>query len=52
MDTGARRRDPAWLPAGQVVDDYVFTEGPPDLDAGDGPREVRLSELFTAPGRR
>jgi predicted dithiol-disulfide oxidoreductase (DUF899 family) len=40
------------LPAGPVVDDYVFLEGPADLAAGDGPaREVRLSELFTAPGR-
>ena len=40
------------LPEGQVVDDYVFLEGPRDLDAGDSPvREVRLSELFTAPDR-
>lgn len=42
------------LPAGAVVDDYVFVAGPDDpddLDAGDGPaRQVRLSELFTAPG--
>jgi len=40
------------LPLGAVVDDYVFLEGPRDLDAGDSPvREVRLSELFTAPDR-
>ena len=40
------------LPEGTVVDDYVFLEGPRDLDAGDGPvREVRLSELFTASDR-
>ncbi len=40
------------LPEGAVVDDYVFLEGPRDLDAGDAPvREVRLSELFTAPDR-
>ena len=40
------------LPEGPVVDDYVFVEGPADLDAGDEPeRNVRLSELFTAPGR-
>jgi predicted dithiol-disulfide oxidoreductase (DUF899 family) len=40
------------LPAGPVVDDYVFLEGPRALDDGDDPvTEVRLSELFTAPGR-
>ncbi|TMD96776.1 MAG: DUF899 domain-containing protein [Chloroflexi bacterium] len=40
------------LPRGPVVEDYVFLEGPEDLDAGDTPvRSVRLSELFTAPGR-
>ncbi|HWM36732.1 MAG TPA: DUF899 family protein [Streptomyces sp.] len=40
------------LPVGPVVDDYVFEEGPADLDAGDAPvRTVRLSELFTRPGR-
>ncbi|MDQ0792830.1 DUF899 family protein [Streptomyces sp. B1I3] len=40
------------LPQGPPVDDYVFLEGPADLDAGDSPvREVALSELFTAPGR-
>ncbi|OIK24147.1 hypothetical protein VT52_029395 [Streptomyces malaysiense] len=36
------------LPPGPEVDDYVFLEGPADLDAGDTPvRDVRLSELFT-----
>lgn len=40
------------LPAGPVVEDYEFREGPADLDAGDAPaRAVRLSELFTAPDR-
>ena len=40
------------LPEGPVVGDYVFLEGPRDLDAGDAPvREVRLSELFTGPER-
>src|SRR3954447_14598891 len=40
------------LPPGPPVQDYVFQEGPPDLDAGDDPvREVRLSELFSRPGR-
>jgi predicted dithiol-disulfide oxidoreductase (DUF899 family) len=40
------------LPAGPVVEDYVFVEGPADLNAGDRPvREVRLSELFSAPDR-
>jgi predicted dithiol-disulfide oxidoreductase (DUF899 family) len=40
------------LPDGPAVDDYVFQEGPADLDAGDAPaRDVRLSELFTEPGR-
>ncbi|GHH12831.1 DUF899 family protein [Streptomyces lanatus] len=40
------------LPRGPVVEDYVFEEGPADLDAGDAPvRTVRLSELFTGPGR-
>ncbi|WP_175412384.1 DUF899 family protein [Streptomyces sp. TRM64462] len=43
----ARRRA---LPQGPPVDDYVFTEGPADLDAGDTPvRDVTLSGLFTAP---
>ena len=40
------------LPQGPVVEDYVFEEGPSDLDAGDAPvRTVRLSELFTGPDR-
>lgn len=40
------------LPEGAIVQDYVFEEGPADLDAGDAPiRKVRLSELFTAPDR-
>ncbi|MFE9868821.1 DUF899 family protein [Streptomyces sp. NPDC005506] len=40
------------LPLGPVVDDYAFEEGPADLGAGDVPvKTVRLSELFTAPGR-
>ena len=40
------------LPPGAEVTDYVFQEGPRDLD-GSGPdiRSVRLSELFTGPGR-
>jgi len=40
------------LPEGAIVADYEFVEGPADLDAGDEPaRTVRLSELFTGPGR-
>jgi predicted dithiol-disulfide oxidoreductase (DUF899 family) len=40
------------LPLGPVLDDYEFEEGPADLNAGDAPvRTVRLSELFTGPGR-
>ncbi|CAM5483867.1 hypothetical protein SAURM35S_07282 [Streptomyces aurantiogriseus] len=40
------------LPKGPPVDDYLFLEGPADLDAGDTPvREVTLSGLFTAPHR-
>jgi len=40
------------LPEGTAVEDYVFLEGPSDLDAGDVPvRSVRLSELFSSPGR-
>ena len=32
------------LPAGATVQDYIFEEGPADLDAGDAPaRSVRLS---------
>ncbi|WP_328423035.1 DUF899 family protein [Streptomyces sp. NBC_00443] len=48
-EVAARRRA---LPPGPPLDDYVFLEGPAALDAGDEPvREVRLSELFTAPER-
>lgn len=40
------------LPLGPVCADYVFEEGPADLNAGDAPvRTVRLSGLFTRPGR-
>lgn len=40
------------LPAGAVVEDYVFEEGPASLDDGDAPtRQVRLGELFTGPDR-
>jgi predicted dithiol-disulfide oxidoreductase (DUF899 family) len=40
------------LPPGAPIQDYVFQEGPPELNAGDTPvADVRLSELFTAPGR-
>jgi predicted dithiol-disulfide oxidoreductase (DUF899 family) len=41
------------LPEGTVVENYVFLEGPADLDAGDDPiRPVRLNELFSTPTRR
>ena len=40
------------LPKGATVEDYEFLEGPASLDDGDEPvTRVRLSELFTAPGR-
>jgi len=40
------------LPQGAAVQDYEFSEGPRDLDAGDSPvRTVRLTELFSAPDR-
>jgi predicted dithiol-disulfide oxidoreductase (DUF899 family)/uncharacterized protein YndB with AHSA1/START domain len=39
------------LPDGPTVEDYALQEGPADLDGGDEPRRVRLSELFTAPDR-
>jgi predicted dithiol-disulfide oxidoreductase (DUF899 family) len=40
------------LPQGPEIQDYVFEEGPADLKAGDSPiRNVRISELFTAPDR-
>jgi predicted dithiol-disulfide oxidoreductase (DUF899 family) len=45
----AMRRD---LPPGAIVEDYVFEEGPSNLDAGDVPvQTVRLSELFSGPNR-
>jgi predicted dithiol-disulfide oxidoreductase (DUF899 family) len=40
------------LSAGAIVQDYVFQEGPSNLDAGDAPiQTVRLSELFSGPDR-
>src|SRR3954469_20994782 len=40
------------LPPGAVVQDYVFQEGPSNLDVGDTPiTTVRLSDLFTGPNR-
>lgn len=40
------------LPQGAPLQDYAFEEGPANLDDGDTPtRTVRLSELFTLPGR-
>jgi predicted dithiol-disulfide oxidoreductase (DUF899 family) len=39
------------LPEGAAIQDYRFEEGPGDLNAGDAPRAVRLSELFTQPNR-
>jgi predicted dithiol-disulfide oxidoreductase (DUF899 family) len=40
------------LPQGTSVQDYEFLEGPRDLNTGDEPvTTVRLSKLFTAPGR-
>jgi predicted dithiol-disulfide oxidoreductase (DUF899 family) len=40
------------LPAGPVLQDYVFEEGPRTLSVGDVPaHSVRLSELFTKPER-
>jgi predicted dithiol-disulfide oxidoreductase (DUF899 family) len=40
------------LPQGATVQDYEFQEGPADLAAGDSPaRSIRLSELFSGPGR-
>jgi predicted dithiol-disulfide oxidoreductase (DUF899 family) len=40
------------LPAGAEVTDYVFQEGPRDLNGSDDPvTTVHLSELFTGPGR-
>jgi len=40
------------LPEGPVVEDYALLEGPVDLDdESDAGHPVRLSELFTGPGR-
>jgi len=40
------------LPQGPEIQDYVFEEGPADLNAGDSPvRTVRMSQLFTAADR-
>lgn len=40
------------LPEGPAMEDYVFSEGPADLNAGDEPvTTVKLSELWTGPGR-
>src|SRR6185369_4684164 len=40
------------LPPGAIIEDYVFQEGPSNLDAGDAPiQTVRLSELFSASDR-
>jgi predicted dithiol-disulfide oxidoreductase (DUF899 family) len=40
------------LPQGAPIEDYLFQEGPANLDAGDDPvHPIHLSELFTAPGR-
>src|SRR5438309_3162585 len=40
------------LPKGATIQDYEFLEGPTFLDEGDAPtKNVRLSELFTAPDR-
>src|SRR5919198_122130 len=40
------------LPPGAIIQDYVFQEGPSNLDAGDALiQTVRLSELFSGPNR-
>jgi predicted dithiol-disulfide oxidoreductase (DUF899 family) len=40
------------LPEGAEIQDYSFLQGPTSLDDGDAPAtKVRLSELFTSPGR-
>jgi predicted dithiol-disulfide oxidoreductase (DUF899 family) len=40
------------LPQGPCLQDYVFEEGPADLNAGDSPvRTVRMSQLFTKADR-
>src|SRR5262245_46471736 len=39
------------LPNGAAIQDYVFLEGPADLNAGDEPvRRVTMSSLFSKPG--
>jgi predicted dithiol-disulfide oxidoreductase (DUF899 family) len=48
-EVAALRRDG---PGGPVLEDYVFQEGPRDLDDGDAAvTDVRLSELFTSSDR-
>lgn len=40
------------LPQGPTIEDYIFYEGPTDLNLGDEPvRSVRMSELFSRPER-
>ncbi len=40
------------LPPGAEIEDYVFQTGPRDLASGDAQvSEIRLTELFTEPGR-
>jgi len=40
------------LPQGPEIQDYVFEEGPADLNAGDSPvRTVRMSQLFARADR-
>jgi predicted dithiol-disulfide oxidoreductase (DUF899 family) len=40
------------LPRGTTVADYVFEEGPADLNSGDAPvKQVKLSGLFSGPDR-
>ena len=40
------------LPRGPEVENYVFEEGPRDLDAGDEPvHQITLADLFSAPNR-
>jgi len=47
-DVAALRR--ALPPGGALKDDYLLTEGPADLSAGDSETRARFSELF-APGK-
>jgi predicted dithiol-disulfide oxidoreductase (DUF899 family) len=40
------------MPQGPEIEDYVFEEGPTDLNVGDSPvRAVRMSQLFTVADR-